>query len=487
MKKSLAQNVIYKAILNVFNLLVPLIVNPYIMRVLDVELYGVYNRVYAEFGVFLTFAAFGIYNYGVREISRIRDDKKRVNQVFTSLFVFGILSNVLVGIFYIFYFFKRASGIDFYVYLVMMIQFVANVFYIEFINEAVENYGFITLKTIIIRIFYFISIFIFVRKPTDIIPYTLVVCLTIFFNNLVSYCYLRKSIQFDFNGLSLKRHAIPLFISFVLTNVEILYTQLDKVMIGNYLGDVQVSFYTIPTTLVGMVCTIPLSLITVLIPRLNSLVGANDKAGYVNLLTKARDIFYSMLTPICFGIIVLAREIMLIYSGTEYEAVYTVLIVAAFVRLFFYGFQSIITNLMMYINGMELTMVILLGIFGIFNLCSNAILIYCNLFTVESALLTTGISVLIFNVVAFWITRKKLTLDIAFVSKKQMQYLFVSLLFIPIALIVKLLPVHFLIHTAIIIVLCVGLYGGFLLYTKDDVLMILFEKFKINKLLNRRK
>ena len=52
MQKSLSKNAFYKAVLNVFNLIVPLLVNPYIMNVLDVELYGAYNRVYAEFTVF---------------------------------------------------------------------------------------------------------------------------------------------------------------------------------------------------------------------------------------------------------------------------------------------------------------------------------------------------------------------------------------------------------------------------------------------------
>ena len=62
MKSSLAKNAIYKVILNVFNLLVPLFVGPYIAGLLTPELYGVYNRVYAEFQIFFILGAFGIYN-----------------------------------------------------------------------------------------------------------------------------------------------------------------------------------------------------------------------------------------------------------------------------------------------------------------------------------------------------------------------------------------------------------------------------------------
>lgn len=191
MKSSLAKNAIYKVILNVFNLLVPLFVGPYVAGLLTPELYGVYNRVYAEFQVFFIVGAFGIYNYGVREISKVRNDKKIWKHFYKS-FVIGILSNLLVTIFYIGYIIVRGNGIDQCVYLVMIIQMVSNVFYIEFVNEAVENYRFIAIKTILIRILYLISIFAFVRKPTDVIIYSVVVSMTVLLNNLASFFYLKR-------------------------------------------------------------------------------------------------------------------------------------------------------------------------------------------------------------------------------------------------------------------------------------------------------
>ena len=92
-EKSLARNGIYKALLNGFNLVIPLLVGPYITGLLNEELYGIYNRVYTEYSVFLALASFGIYNYGVREISRVRNDPVATNKLFTSLFLIGIVSN----------------------------------------------------------------------------------------------------------------------------------------------------------------------------------------------------------------------------------------------------------------------------------------------------------------------------------------------------------------------------------------------------------
>ena len=85
--KSLFKNSIYKALLSLANIVIPIIIGPYITKLLDVELYGAYNKVYAEFQIFLIFATFGIYTFGVREISRIRNDEKKVAGLFTNLFI----------------------------------------------------------------------------------------------------------------------------------------------------------------------------------------------------------------------------------------------------------------------------------------------------------------------------------------------------------------------------------------------------------------
>ena len=122
------------------NIVVPLVIGPYIMRLLDVDLYGLYNRVFADFQMFLAFASFGVYTLGVREISKIRNDKEKVSKLFTNLFVISFLSNMLVLIIYLIFSLITSTGLAKVLYLVMSIQIIANVFYVEFVNEALENY-----------------------------------------------------------------------------------------------------------------------------------------------------------------------------------------------------------------------------------------------------------------------------------------------------------------------------------------------------------
>ena len=477
MKNSLTKNAVYKVILNLFNLLVPLFVGPYIAGLLDKELYGIYNRVVAEFNIILILGGFGIYNYGVREISKVRDDPQAVNRLFSTLFLMGIISNGVVGIVYVIYFLFRSSGIDLIIYCIMMVQLVGNIFYIEFINEAAENYGFITKKTILIRLCYLISIFTFVKKKEDIIPYTIIVCLTVALNNIVSYIYCKRKLHFDFSEVNkLKYQIIPLFVTFLLTNVEVLYNQLDKLMLSPVINDVAVTEYTLPTTLMGMIATLPLALVSVAIPRLARYIGKNDHISYLDTLKSTTNAFMLFIIPMSFGVFVLSKEIMWLYTRDVYTYAYPVLMIAALSRLVF-SYQSIIMNLVMYVNSMEKELTIFMAIFGIVNAILNGLLVLFHQFSPATALMTTTFSILLFNIVSSRYFRKKLNIKFGYFSSKRIVgYLLISFLFYPISLVVKLFHFGYMLNIIILVPLCITIYGVYLLLTKDPILSTVYDK-----------
>lgn len=477
-QKSVAMNGIYKALLNIFNLMVPLIIGPYITGLLSVDLYSAYNRVFAEFNMFLVIGAFGIYNYGLREISKVRENPEKIDKLFTSLFVAGLISNAVMVVIYVaFALFRSKSHIDLYLYLIMIIQIVAQVFYIEFVNEANEDYAFITKKTIIVRVLYLISILVFVRKPSDIMPYAIVVSMTVLLNNLISYFYLKKKIKFNFKGVKIVPHLVPLFVAFLIANVEILYTQLDKVMLGGVIGDIAVTEYFIPTQLVGMIAAVPLALISVVIPRLSVYVGLKDKASYENLLNKTINNSMLIVIPMSLGMAALANEIMQFYSQGKYTYIFPVLIAAGFARII-YGFQSIVINLVMYLNSLEKPLTFLLLIFGLLNLILNSILVVIGKFTPMTSLVTTALAVLCFNIVTYIFTRKKVDVEYKLITKRVLGYLVVSLTFFPIAWKVRGLGLSMWPTILIVMTICSILYLVYLIITKDAFLFEILNKVR---------
>ena len=482
MKKSIFKNTIYKALLSFANIVVPLLVGPYIVKLLDVELYGAYNKVYADFQLFLTFASFGIYTFGIREISKIRNDKKKVSKLLSNLFLISIFSNLIVGIIYVIYALTTSSGITTTLYLIMVIQIISNIFYIEFVNEALENYKFITLKTLIIKILYMFSLFIFVKKPTDIIIYSVIICLTLFANNISSFIYAKRKIKFDFSDINFKSFIGPLVLVLIITNVDLLYSQLDRVMLGKFASDVSVTMYYIPYYIVSTLAAIPYSIINVSIPRLSYLIENEGKENYENTLNKAVSSLLFVIVPMCMGVFVLAKEVIFLYAGEKYMAMVPVLMIACIIRIII-SVESTMTNLVMYPNNQEKKIVQFTLVCGVLNLLLNSFLIVLNIFDPFTCMLTTGIAEISLSILLYHHISKKLKLNYKLFTKQNILYILLGFAFIPISLFVRLLNVGFFTTIAIIMLLCISLYVGVLYYKSDENLKFILNKFfrKIGK------
>lgn len=480
-KKSLFKNTIYKSILSFANIVIPIIIGPYIANLLDVEKYGIYNAVYAEFQIFLTFAEFGIYTFGIREISKIRDNKKEIARLFSNLFIISILTNLVISSIYIIYSLLTSSGLALHIYIIFLIQFLANIFYIEYLNEALENFKFITIKTILVKVVYIILIFLMVKNPNDIINYAIVVSLIVFLNNILSYIYAKRKIKFDFKKIQIKKYIKPLFVILIISNVDLLYGQLDKVLLGRVVKGASVTIYYIPYYLIATITTVAYSVINVSIPRLSYVIENEGKKAYENVLSKSISALLFLIIPLCLGVFVLAKEVMLIYSGEKYMSAIPVLALACIIRIII-SCQSVMTNLVMYPNNKENKILKFSFIFGVSNLIMNFMLVLFDKFTPFTAMLTTGLNVFLVTLVSYLYATKKMDLKVNFITKQNITYLILGLLFIPISLIVKLIDFGFIYNIIIIMILCCALYVGTLYILKDENLFVI-----INKLFNRFK
>ena len=467
MEKSLFKNAIYKVILNVVNLLVPLLIGPYIMRLLDVELYGMYNRVYAEFQLFLTFGSLGLYNYAVRELSKVRQDKQRLSELFSNLFLIGIISNGIMMVVYLYFAFSTSEGLNLVLYCIMTIQIVANILNIEFTNEALENYGFITIKSIIVKLLYLGGIFIFVRKPDDIIVYTLVISGTVFLNSLLSYIYIKKQIFFDFSKIKLLNHMKHLFLLVMISNIEILYGQLDKVLLGRFVSDVAVTFYTTPIFIPATLSAIPYSIIHISIPRLNYLLKSEGKEAYEESLKKVISSMLFLIIPMCFGVIALAPEIMFIYAGDKYVEATSILVFAGFGRIVT-SLGGIVTHFVMYPQGQEKRLIVTLLGCGLFNLFLKILLITTSNFSTETAILTTILAELIFFSVLQIQSKYQMKTNLGLFTKQNFIYLILGVSFLGISACVKMFNLGLILNVIIVIGLCVSLYFGVLMFNQDE-------------------
>lgn len=488
MSKSISKNAIFKAMLNLFNIILPILVIPLVTRAVGKEQYGYMGYGDSLTAYFLIFASFGIYQYGLREISKVRDDKTKLKQTFTSLFVFTSFTNIAASVVYMIFvwiFYKNQPY--FYTCIILGFNLVSNMFYVEWVNEALENYDFIAIKTMVVRIIYSALILLFVRNKGDFLFYLYLVVGFNFINNIISFIYIKKRVSFDFSNLHFARHIKPMLYVVILSNTGVLYTQLDKIMLKDSVGGTtSVGYYYMAQRIMTIINTLMLTVIQVTMPRLSNYLGNDSKKDYLVLLKRVIKIYFLFLFPASVGLICLSKEAIYMFGGTEFLPAVPVMIVFAIYMLSI-GVEGVIANQMIYLHGKERDDAILVLIGGVINLIFNIMLVVTGNFNMVTAIGTTLISNLIVIGLEYRLVKKVIKLDINLFAFENIKYFYYSLVFIPITLAIKYFVSKIFIACILEVSICGLVYLGILLITKDSVFLELADKILIKLKLKHNK
>jgi len=479
LSKSLAKNTIYKLILNIFNTGLPFILGMYITRALGKEQYGNFTYIQGIYQYFLTFATFGVYQYGLREISKVRDDKDRLSKAFSNIFIITLLSNLLVGGVYILsmhLIFGKVSILH-NIAIVMSINFFANIFYVEWAAEALERFDFITIKTIIVQTISCMATIILVKSAKDVVMYVLILGVTLFLNYFVSFIFIKGKIDFNFKRLNLKKHIKPMFLVVILTNASILYTNLDKIILGAKVGKVYVGYYFMCVGIIYAINNLLLTFVQVTIPRLSYYLSKGEKEVYNSLLNKMSKIYLMILFPAAIGVSVIGRECVLLYGGKDYIDAIPLMPFFA-VYMIIVGYENIVSNQIMYLNGKEKEQVICVFIGGIVNLVLNFLCVFLGIFSAKVAITTTIIANFVLVICEYIYVRKNLNININLFGLDKVKYFLISLVFIPITIFLRrYLDGMILLLISIILVNSI-VYLLILLITKDKIIFELIKNIK---------
>ena len=101
--KSVVKNAILNILKTLLSIIFPLITFPYVSRVLGVENLGKVNFANSIVSYFALLAALGISTYSVREGSRLRDNKDKLENLVKEIFSINIVSTLIVYILIIFF------------------------------------------------------------------------------------------------------------------------------------------------------------------------------------------------------------------------------------------------------------------------------------------------------------------------------------------------------------------------------------------------
>jgi O-antigen/teichoic acid export membrane protein len=476
--KSIKINYIFNTILTISNFIFPLITFPYVARILGPEGIGKVNFSFTVASYFIMIAQVGIPVYGIKEISKVRENKQNLSKVFSELFTINTIMTVIIVIVYsIIFLFNTRMQAENALFFVAGISVFLSLFSIDWLYSGLEEYKFIAMRSIFVKIISVIMLFILVHNKNDYIVYAIITVLVTVLTNALNIFAARKKIKFRIKNLDLKRHRKPIISLSLAGFIGSIYANLDIILLGSLTGDKYVGYYSTTRKITGLMVAVIGSLGTVLIPRLSYYLDKNMKDEYNQLAQKSLNFIYFLSFPAIIYIIFMAKDILQFFGGEAFTSASMSLGIISFQILAtslasFYGFQVLLPH------NDEKSMVKANIAGALVNVVLNLLLIktfYHN---------ATSISIVLSEItVAFvQIRLSKPYTDFKMLNKESIKYIKGSLLLIIFLIIIKIfIKENYLINLVITSVLCGTIYFGYLLRNKEE-----FSTLLLKKLIRRR-
>ncbi len=166
---------------------------PYISRVLEPDGVGKVNLALSIVGYFVMISQVGIPVYGIKEIAKVRDNKEKLGKIFSELFIINlIMMAISLSIYLTLFLFVEKIQNDKILFMVVGINIILNLFSIDWFYSGIEEYKYITIRSLVVRVLSIFLLFIFVKEKQDYIYYAALSVLSIGGANLANIIGLKK-------------------------------------------------------------------------------------------------------------------------------------------------------------------------------------------------------------------------------------------------------------------------------------------------------
>ena len=365
---SIKKNFLYNISYQMVSALIPIILTPYIARVLTANGVGISSYVTANVTYFQLFSLLGIAGHGQREIAIVRNDKQKVSRIFWELQLFHFLCGAIVLVVYLaFVMMVPSKDVRIY-YILNIIMVVASILDISWLYQGFECFRNIAIKNVIAKGSMVLFCLLFVKTENDLWKYILINALGL----LASSAFLWKELyQYVFplhrvTDIHVFRHTKPVLIFFIPTIAAVI----NVVTHSNLQNGYYENAYKILTILNVAVQ----NLSTVMSPRMSSIYGSGDEDKMKDYLNSALEVMLFLAMPLAFGMASIAKNFVPIFLGDGWSSVIPLLYV--FMPLVVVlGFSTYLDGMYLVPSGKRLQSAEIICIGAALNLVLNFVMV----------------------------------------------------------------------------------------------------------------
>jgi len=334
--KVLFKNFTSLSILQISNYFFPIITLPYLVRVLGPEKYGLVNFAAAFAMYFAIITDYGFNLSATQDISVNRKNPERTSQIFSAVitikmilfFISAILFTIIISIFPIF---KK----DLLLFAITFVSVFGTALFPIWFYQGIEKMNYILMINIFVRTALTISIFVFIKKESDYLLFTILNSIAFVVSGIVGFLFVttQLKIKFFYPGKAILKQQLVngwnLFLSTIWIN---LYTTSNVFVLGLF-APANIVGYFAAADKVRMAFQGILSPLTQSVfPHVNKMLSESYERfiGFNKKILKIGFIVGGMISLVVF---VFSELLVKIILGNEYESSVIILRIIAWLPL----------------------------------------------------------------------------------------------------------------------------------------------------------
>ena len=353
-QKSIKVNAILNIIKTAMSMIFPLITFPYSSRVLLPEGIGKVNFANSIVSYFSLIAAMGIGTYALRECAKVRDDKTAFSQVVKDVLFINLISTLIA---YILLFSSLFFVPKFFEYRKLLCIISTNILFVtlgmDWLYGSLEDYVYITIRSIAFQFLSLILLFVFVHTPDDYLKYAGISVIATSGSGLLNFIHSRKYISFKGTERPhVKKHIGGILIFFAFNLAASIFTILDTSMLGFLSTPEQVGFYATASKLIRMLRDLFPAAFTVLTARFAYYVAQNNKSEIFTISKRTMNFILCFAIPISLGVILLIDPLVKLLFGENFIPSISVTRIMA-PLIFFSGCSGFLGGVVLFSQGKD--------------------------------------------------------------------------------------------------------------------------------------
>jgi PST family polysaccharide transporter len=349
-KKRLTSNIFSLGVLQGANYILPLLTVPYLVRVLGPEYFGLLAFATATIAYFMLITDYGFNLSATRQISIHRDDKDKVNEIYSSVMMiktalmiisFGLMSLLVFS-------FEKFSQ-HWEVYFITFGMVIGQVFFPVWLFQGMERMKYITYLNIGAKAFFTVCIFIFVQEQADYLFVPLLTAMGFIVAGIWSLYLVKKDFNVSFawqTTATLKFQLIEGWHVFFSSIAISMYTISTTFILGLFTNNTVVGYFAAADKIVQAVKGLYAPVSQAIYPLISKKIHEDKQAGLA-FIHKTTWIVGTGMFIVSAILFLMAEPIVNLLLGQQYQQSILLLQIMAFLPFIIalsniYGIQTML-------------------------------------------------------------------------------------------------------------------------------------------------